>query len=210
MRRTWWIAGVPALVLACSTSSGETKSDTSRAQSKAQSDFQRAADAQKSALAEQKKAEQADQAVTDAQKKLAEAQAKAQAQHAKAEQAQKDAQQAAQQAQQQGTPSQSEALQHQQTESQTAQQLQQENPQAWSQSQNIQGKVTAATADELTVLSPSQGDMRLKLNDSTAITIDGRQGSADQIQPGSDVRASYRLIDGKPTAMRVQVTKASQ
>jgi hypothetical protein len=88
--------------------------------------------------------------------------------------------------------------------------MQQENQQAFAQTQNIQGKVTSASSDELTVMAPGQGDVRLKLNDSTAITIDGRQGSANQIQPGSDVRASYRLIDGTPTAMRVQVTKSSQ
>jgi len=210
MRKMWLVAGVPALVLACASSSSETKSDTSRAQTQAHSNFQRAADAQKNALAEQKKAEQADQAVTEAQKKLADAQAKAQAQHAKAEQAQREAQQTGQDAQQQGTQSQGEAMQHQQREAQTAQQIQQENAQSFAQTHNVQGKVTAATSDELTVLSPGQGDMRLKLNDSTAITIDGRQGSADQIRPGSDVRASYQMIDGKPTAMTVQVTKASQ
>ena len=161
-------------------------------------------------LEEQKKAEQADQAVTDAQKKLAEAQAKAQAQHAKAEQAQQQAQQLSQQAQQQGTQSQSEAMQSQQRETQTAQRLQQQNQQAFTQAKNIEGKVTAATSDELTVLSPGEGDVRLKLNDSTAITIDGQQGSANQIQPGADVRASYQLIGGTPTAIRVRVTKAKQ
>jgi hypothetical protein len=59
------------------------------------------------------------------------------------------------------------------------------------------------------VRSPDQGDVRVKLNDSTAITVDGRMGKADDIKPGANVRASYQLIDGQPTASKLEVTNRS-
>jgi hypothetical protein len=33
-------------------------------------------------------------------------------------------------------------------------------------------------------------------------------GTADQIQPGEDVRASYQVIDGQPTALKLTVTSS--
>jgi hypothetical protein len=48
--------------------------------------------------------------------------------------------------------------------------------------------------------------MSLKLSDSTAVTIDGKPSSPTQIQPGSDVRASYQVVDGQPTALKIDVT----
>ena len=62
-----------------------------------------------------------------------------------------------------------------------------------------------ASKDELVLRSSDQGDLRLKLNDSTAVTVDGQMGSADQIKPGEDVRASYQVIDGQPTATKIEV-----
>ncbi|MFL5459030.1 MAG: hypothetical protein ACJ78X_21735, partial [Myxococcales bacterium] len=52
-------------------------------------------------------------------------------------------------------------------------------------------------------------DMNLQLSDSTAITVDGKSSSAQQIQPGSDVRASYQMVDGQAQALKIDV-KSSQ
>ena len=211
--KTWLLVVIPAFAVACATSSPSSsgkQSETARAQTSAQSSFQRAADAQKNALAEQNKAEEADRQVTEAQKKFADAQGKARAQHARAEQAQRDAQRLAQETQQQGAQSQREAMQSQKTEAQTAQQIQSGNQQAWMQSRTIEGQVSSASTEDLTVRSASQGDVQLKLNDSTAIMIDGQKGTAMDIQPGSDVRASYQMVDGKATAVRLEVTKPSR
>ncbi|MFL5457948.1 MAG: hypothetical protein ACJ78X_16225, partial [Myxococcales bacterium] len=191
-----WLTLIPALALAACSHMGGSKSEstsqTSKAQTQASSAFQKAADAQKQANEEQSKAEQAQQEVTAAQKALAEAQAKAQGQQAKAEQAQQQAQQLAQQAQQEGQSSQQQALQYQKSEANTHQTLHQENQKSWSQARNISGKVFQASSDSLKVRAGDR-DMNLQLSDSTAITVDGKSSSAQQIQPGSDVRASYQM-----------------
>jgi hypothetical protein len=43
------------------------------------------------------------------------------------------------------------------------------------------------------------------VNDSTAVNLDGKQGDPSAIQPGSDVRASYQVIDGEPTALKLDI-----
>ena len=88
---------------------------------------------------------------------------------------------------------------------QTHQQISQQNQQSWTQAKNVSGRAVSASNDEVLVRSSDQGDLRLKLNDSTAVTVDGQMGSADQIKPGEDVRASYQVIDGQPTATKIEV-----
>src|SRR5205085_3834856 len=97
------------------------------------------------------------------------------------------------------------AMQLQRTEAQQQQQTAQQNQQAYSQTKSVRGQALSASKDELMLRSSSQGDVRLKLNDSTAVTVDGRMGSADQIKGGEDVRASYQVIDGQPTALKIDV-----
>jgi len=203
-----WLTLIPALALAaCSHMGGsknESTSQTSKAQTQASSAFHKAADAQKQANDEQAKAEQAQQEVTASQKALAEAQAKAQGQQAKAEQAQQQAQQLDQQAQQEAQSSQQQALQFQKSEADMHQTLHQENQQSWSQARNINGKVFQASSDSVKVRA-SDRDMNLKLSDSTAISVDGRPSSAKQIQPGSEGRASYQMVDGQAQALKIDV-----
>jgi hypothetical protein len=212
--RIGWLTAAGAMALtACSGMGGasnQPKSETQRAQSQAEQAFQRAADAQKKANEEQAKAEQAHQDVEKLQKQLAEAQARAQAQDLKAQQAQQEARRLAQEAQQQATQAQSQAAQLQKSESQTRQQMHQQNIQQWTQTQSVQGMALGADGNTLRVRSSDQGDLRLKLTDSTAITVDGRQGSVNDIQPGSDVRASYQVIDGQPTAVKLDVTSKNK
>ena len=62
-----------------------------------------------------------------------------------------------------------------------------------------------ASSDQLKVRSGDR-EMALKVNDSTAVTVDGKPSSTAQIQPGSDVRASYQMVDGQATALKIDVT----
>src|SRR5690349_860849 len=195
MRRMWWLATIPALALGCATGSSNNQkmSDSTKTQSQAQQALQRAADAQKQALEEQQKAEQLQQDVMKKQKELADTQAKLQGQRAKAEQSQREAQRLADEAHQQAQRDQTQAMQLQKSEAQQNQQMTQQNQQAYSQTKNVRGQALSASKDELMVRSTNQGDVRLKLNDSTAVTVDGRMGSAEQIKGGEDVRASYQV-----------------
>ena len=179
MRRIGWLAAIPAFALACATSSSSEKmSDTTKAQSSAQSAFQKAADAQKKAVDEQQKLEQA----------------------------QRDAQQLAADANQQAQQDQQQALQLQKQQVQQHKQMTSENQKSWMQTKNVEGRAVSAANNELMVRSSDQGDLRLKVNDSTSVNVDGKMGSLDQIKPGSDVRASYQLVDGQPTALTIEVT----
>jgi hypothetical protein len=208
MRRV--VFSIPALLLACATSSpNQQKSGTRQAQDDAQQQYQNAAGAQQHAAEEQQKAEQAQLEVTKAQKALADAQAKLEGQRAKAEQAQRDARNMGRDSQQRGAQMQEQATQLQDQEARQEKKTQQGNQQAWMQTRNIRGAVAAVSASSLTVRSGDQGDVRLQVNDSTAVNLDGRTASIKEIHAGSDVRASYGLVDGQATAVRLDVTSKS-
>ena len=136
---------------------------------------------------------------------LADAQARLTAQRAKAEQSQRDAQRLSAEAQREAQTQQQQAMQLQRSEAQQNQQMTQQNQQAYMQTKNVRGQAVSASKDELVLRSSDQGDLRLKLNDSTSVTVDGRMGSPDQITAGQDVRASYQVIDGQPTALKIEV-----
>jgi len=206
MRRMSWLATIPALALACATGSKNEKpsSEAVKTQSQAQAALQRAADAQKRALDEQQKAEQQQQVVVQKQKDLADAQARLNAQRDKAQQSQREAQRLSADAQQEAQREQTQAMQLQQQQAQTNQQLTQQNQQNFMQTRIVRGSAVSATKDELLLRSSDQGDVRLKLNDSTSITVDGKMGTGEQIQPGEDVRATYQLIDGQSIAVKIE------
>jgi colicin import membrane protein len=210
MKISWLAAGIVALAACSHANSNQPQSEASRAQNQAEQQFQKAADAQKQANDEQAKAEQAQQEVTTLQKQLAEAQAKSDAQTAKAQQAQQEARSAAQDAQQQASQSQQQATQLQTSEAQTRKQMHKQNMEQWTQTQNVQGTALSSSGTSLTVRSQDQGDVKLNLSDATAVTVDGKMGKANQIQPGSDVRASYQTIDGQATALKVDATSKNK
>lgn len=209
-----WLSALSAAALAttggCAMMHGsESKSETTSAQNAAHDQFQRAADAQKQATEEQQKAEEADKQVADTQKALAEAEAKAKGQHEKATQAQANAQKLAQEASQQGMQQQQSASSAMQRET-TAQGQQVAQRESWRQQKSISGKVVEASGSNLRVRSAGQtDDMNLALDDSTALRVNGRSAKSDQIQPGDEVRASYQMVDGKATAVRVDVRRSS-
>jgi colicin import membrane protein len=205
-----WIAGL-VLAVGCAMGGQSTKkSETMTAQDQAHQSLQQAADAQKKANEEQAKAEQAQQDVTQKQKELADAQAKLRGQRAKAEQAQRDAEQMTQAAQQQASQQQQQAQQLQQTQAQKTQSLNQDRQQSWTQQKTLEGTVVQAQGDSLQVRDSSdQKLLDLQLTDATALTVNGQTGQASQIQPGSDVRASYQMVDGQAKALKIDVTSKS-
>lgn len=204
MRRI--VISLSAIVLACATSSpSQQKSGTRQAQDEAQQQYQNAASAQKHATEEQQKAEQAELDVTRAQKTLADAQARLAGQRAKAEQAQSDALQMGRDSQRRGARMQEQATQLQDQEARQGTQTQQGNQQAWTKTRNVSGSVAGVSASALTVRSADQGDVRLQVSDSTSVSLDGRMATMKEIRDGSEVRASYGLVDGQATAVRLDV-----
>jgi hypothetical protein len=196
---------------ACTSSSGGASNqptqmtETQRRQDEAVRAFERAAEAQHRATEEQAKAEEAQRKAVEAQKVFAAAQAQALAQSAKAEQAQREARQIEQQEHQRGARAQQHAMRMQKTEARTLQQIRKGNLQRWTETKRVAGTAVDASNDTVLVRSRDRGDVRLKLNSSTAISVEGKQGDPREIQPGSDVRASYQVIDGDPTALKLDV-----
>jgi hypothetical protein len=74
-----------------------------------------------------------------------------------------------------------------------------------SASQQVTGTLAQATGDEVRVDTANQPGMRLKVNDSTKITVDGKDASVSQLREGSQVRASYLVVADQPTAIRIEV-----
>jgi hypothetical protein len=74
------------------------------------------------------------------------------------------------------------------------------------QTRNVSGAVAAVSPTSLTVRSDDRGDVRLEVSGSTAVNLDGRTASMTEIRAGSDVRASYGVVDGRTNAMRLDVT----
>jgi hypothetical protein len=209
MRNTLWIAGL-ALAFGCAMGGQETKkSETRTAQDGAQKSLQQAADAQKRAADEQAKVEKFQQDVTQRQKDLADAQAKLRGQIAKAEQSQKDAQTATQQAQQEAQQQQTQAMQTQKTETQQMRSQNQQRTQSWTQEQNAQGTVVQAGSDNLQIRTQDKDLLQLQVSDATAVTLNGQTASVSQLQPGSTIRASYQMVDGKAKALTIEATSKS-
>jgi len=146
--------------------------------------------------------------VTQKQKELADAQAKLRGQTAKAEQAQRDAQEANRLAQQESAQHQQQALQTQRSETQQMRSQHQQN-QSWTQEQTASGTVVQAGSDQVQIRTQDKDLLQLQITDSTAVTLNGQTASAAQLQPGTDVRASYQMVDGQSKALKIDATSKS-
>ncbi len=79
------------------------------------------------------------------------------------------------------------------------------------QTQTIVGQVASASDSQVDLKSSDDRDLKLAIDAQTSVRIDGQTGRAAQISQGSEVRASYKNVDGKMTALRLDVTsKAGQ
>ena len=203
---------LPAVALAfgCAMGGQEKKSETMTAQDQAHAELQQAADAQKRASAEQAAAEKDQEAVVQAQKNLADAQARLSGQRMKARQAQDDARRMSEKAQAEVQQQQQQASQLQEQTSQKNSELNKSRTQEWTAQKDLEGRVMQASGEEIQVRTSDQQLVKLDVTDSTAINFNGRSGKVSEIQPGSDIRASYQLIDGKAKALTIEVTGAQQ
>ena len=192
------------LLAACATGGEAKRGELVTAQQKAQASFQSAADAQKRAGDEQAKADQAQRDLTTAEKNVENARIRLRDQRAKAAQAQIEARRLSEMANQESLRAQEQSAIHQQTLAQQA--LEQRTAMM---EQTVQGKVVDVQGDELQIWTPQNRDMKLDLS-SSMVRVDGQQSSAAQIKPGSDVRASYKMVDGKAKVLQIDVTSRGQ
>jgi uncharacterized phage infection (PIP) family protein YhgE len=181
----------------------EARRQLTEAEAKAQAELQQAQQAQQQA---QQTHQQAQQTVAEAQTSALEAQRQQQAELAQ------QAEQQAQQAQQQAQSAQQQAQQPV-AQQPVAQQPVAQAPLPSTQAQSEQfiiGQVLTASEDEVMVSVRGEPQLRLQVEPSTQILVDGRQGRAADIQEGSQVRASYRDNQGEQQAVRIEVTSSQQ
>lgn len=76
--------------------------------------------------------------------------------------------------------------------------------------QSVSGTIAQVSTDEVRVDSANQPGLRLKVNPSTKITLNGKDASANQLQEGSQVRASYSVVGDQPTALTIEAKSAAQ
>jgi hypothetical protein len=74
--------------------------------------------------------------------------------------------------------------------------------------QQVEGQVERASADEVVIRSPDQPSLKLKVGSDTQVTMDGKRATAEQLQPGTEVRAAYQSQGGDShQAIRIEATK---
>jgi len=71
--------------------------------------------------------------------------------------------------------------------------------------QTAVGTVAQASDAQIQLKSGEADALQLAVDPSTSIRLDGREVRGSQITEGSEVRASYRAVDGKLTALRLDV-----
>jgi hypothetical protein len=170
--------------------------------------MQRAADAQKKATEEQAKGEASQKDVEQAQKALADAQAKARAQQVRAQEAQLEAQKLSQQANKSAGELQHEAVKSQRQQKRTNEQAVQKNL-ASTDPRHASGQILESSGNHVRLRTGSNRNLALDMSDATAVTIDGKPASVSQVQPGSNVRATYQMVDGRAKALSIEVRTRS-
>lgn len=199
--------GLLVVVAGCAHPQAQAKEQPSaiaREQQAAESQYGAALNAQKHAQEEEGKAEAAAKDVESAQRALADAEARAHAQEFKARQAQQEAANAGDAAAQRGKEAQGRAL----TEQRNALQNRELALQPLAQRREVLGRVVDSSGGGVRVALPDSREVYLKIDDATAILLDGKPVPVTELSPGDDVRASYDLIHNNATAVRIEATSA--
>ena len=192
-----------ALLAACAPSGEAKQGELVTAQQKPQATSQSAADAQRAAADEQLKAEQAQRDLTVAQQNHERAKVALADLRDRAERAQVKARELSEAAHQQGLRAQTESNFNQQALAQQDRAAAEQ--QAAKTEQTVQGQVISVQGNDLEIWTAQGRNMGLDLG-ASMVRVDGQQSSVSQIKPGSDVRASYKVSDGKARALQVDVT----
>ena len=198
--RTWcalWSAGLLSIAGCASQKAAQTPGAqrAEAAQKSSEQALKSAKEAQKKASEAQKKSAQQQQEVEKAQAHLQQAQGKAQQEQANAQQMQAEANRVTRQGMEEAQRSQQVALGA----------LKQESERIQTGRAHFAGAVNEASGSALSV-TPAAGDaMTFRITPQTKVLIDGRKGSASQIQAGSDARVAYEMNGPQPTATAVHV-----
>ena len=196
------------------------------AQRQAQEAFEKAQRAQQQAGEQQQAAQRAQTDQEKAAQQAQEAEQRAQTEQQKAQQAQQQAEQQARQAQQQASQAQqqaSRAMQQEQMERQQQAQAQRQpspgagamaggattQPQQQTPTQTVSGQLVEASPNEIRVGPATGNEIRLQVNPNTQVTQNGQTASVSDLQPGSQVRASYNVQQGQAVATRIEATSPS-
>jgi hypothetical protein len=72
---------------------------------------------------------------------------------------------------------------------------------------DIDGKISRASASQLTIQRDNAPAATLHVDKATKIEVDGQHASAKELKPGQDVKASFNLKGDKPTAVDIKAEK---
>lgn len=167
------------------------------AQQESMKAFERARVAQEQANRLQKDAAEAQQRVDDAQRQLAEAEQRLEEARREAQRRSADAITAQQQARQEAERAQGVAAESQRL----ALDLQRNRL-------TVVGELAAIGPDTLIIRGPNPQPLRLGLGERTVVTIGGQRVSAEELIAGTEVRATYQIVEGRPVALEIDATPA--
>jgi hypothetical protein len=76
--------------------------------------------------------------------------------------------------------------------------------------EDVEGTALGMEGDVLRLRTDDEGEMTLRLDASTVVTFDGRDGSASQIEAGASVRAIYLMVNGEALAVRLEISSKNK
>lgn len=210
--RSWWLAGAGLLgclaLVGCERQRGgeqaaqEEPGMAEQARTRAEEALEEAQRSQQQATGRQEESAQAQRDVLREQEELARAQEQARTAEQEALQAERQAQQQGQAARQQAEAAQ------QQGEMERRQIEAQAQAGARQAQQVVSGQLVEATEDEIRVGPATGNEVRLQVTEETRILVDGQIARLQDLQPGSQVRATYTLRQGEPVVTELEVTGA--
>jgi hypothetical protein len=71
----------------------------------------------------------------------------------------------------------------------------------------VEGRVTRTSGRTLVLRAPGREELELRVPDGTEVTFGEVHLTRGAVRPGSDVRASYAVRDGTPTAVAIDVVR---
>lgn len=76
-------------------------------------------------------------------------------------------------------------------------------PEMKSEQRTIAGEVAAVEPALVVIRGPDPLPLRLVVDETTQVMVDGQPASARVLTPGTEVRATYTVLQGQPTAVRI-------
>lgn len=73
----------------------------------------------------------------------------------------------------------------------------------------VAGKLAEVAQDQVTLEQRDGTPLKLRITDSTKVTVGGQKGSAGSLQQGDEVRASYAQSGGSATATKIEVKRSA-